>query len=1449
MFQRLQKGLNLDFLDNKIAEEQEKQKQLQQQQQGQPGRVKRTPSTAGRGRGGGSSKRAGSRLRVPDGRDGSPAGKTPDPDDFVIGDDQSDTASIMSKPEGRSEDAPNVKEGDAPDDKGKGKQSQTPSQTPAADDGNGELPLEVQQKLTKLENLTTKYQGMFTSGKYSLHRDWHLLFYSQNSTCVDLLRNYRTAHKLNASIGPFEATLREHTPLTSISDPDALVEFLNQRSVQSSMVMEELKRISVEHANVLKERDELKVKLDAAEKKAKEAFDDAAGLRREREEQQNAKKASGSQQQDQPPDATSSDDFFSYDNEVSQANTNGEKQQDIEGKVEAEISQLKERTEELSTENAALRKDLETAKVDIESMQTTLRSKDDDIVQLKADLESNARDRELAQEQELEAAAHSARTESELIDLTRRIKETQQSLDDSNRELQNKAAAAEANLKKYEAEHAENLKNGSYVQREEKHTKILQDLVNTLKKDLKDAEESKRAVESNAENFKLQIKLLEGEIRASGSINDDLRAQKDKLAAREADTESLKKKLTAAEKERDDALKVAETKTGHEASIANLRSLLKRAEKDRDAAYQIIIDCGRCETPEREKRLEVAVGDGLSTAGASTPDSRSRLGSEATAASTIPTEVGSEDVAPGTPDEPETTTDAKKKKPKKKSKKNKKKAVSDETTPATETPSQTSPAITVDELLRNPEVASGALLNNKFGDNPMIPLLRNFVQTVQSRNESQDMDHASLLSHHEGVIERHEQTIADNAVILRAKNEELEALRAMMEKSPESSQISPENVKQIETLQSEIATLQSQISEKDVEIGKLQDRLRGEAHLNEQIENLKEENETFQESMLENGKAAADAKHELKELKQRHDKLQNELGTLQKESDDQRKKIKGVEEEKKALATKCSTLETEIASLKAAAVDTEQIEAMERELAVMRAVKTTSEKEFEELKAKHNANNAELAAQVSSLTEDLDAHKKKLAAAEKEVESAEQLAKTRFKDLSALKDVHSKLQPELKKLREDSAELKTTKAELEKTNASLSKLESKEKDLRSEIAEYKSQATGRDSEIRALKEKAKKSEERNTALEESYETARKDLEKAEGTRNDTIDSRDKLRTELKKVEDELKKSKSSLDDLEKQAKKFSDEAANLRDELQFKAAQQANVQSTMDSMQEQTRELATQMKEIKEQNESLKEELADAQRLLSERGREGETMRRLLADVEGRAEARVRDMREQMDIAVQERDRAEDEASTIGRRKARELEELKTRLRSAEAEVTRATEANIDAERREKDFRTRQDDAARQLEKAQKEASETSTAITQLTESLDESERRRREVEKENVEVLKTIQEKEAKLDKLQKSYKTMTEDLRVARAKQSSNSVQSSRSSRESSRVMSPGPKASNGTSVGNPDLGYLREALLAFMKLSEKKHQLQYVPVLKQLLHFDDKTEQQWMAAISSR
>lgn len=262
-------------------------------------------------------------------------------------------------------------------------------------------------------------------------------------------------------------------------------------------------------------------------------------------------------------------------------------------------------------------------------------------------------------------------------------------------------------------------------------------------------------------------------------------------------------------------------------------------------------------------------------------------------------------------------------------------------------------------------------------------------------------------------------------------------------------------------------------------------------------------------------------------------------------------------------------------------------------------------------------------------------------------------------------------------------------------------------------------------------------------------------------------------------------------------------------------------------------------------------------------------MRRLLADAESRADTKVKELREQRDLAIEERDRAESDASTVGRKRAREIEDLRNKLREAEQEASRASEVRKDVEKRERDFRNSRIDLERRLAQAQEDADAARNAMTQLQNSLDEGERQVTQLEKDKQNLKKQVEERETRLERLQKSSKTMAEELqqlknsaKLRHQQQQQQQIHtgsgSSRTSMESvnrSRIASPGPgrpSTSNGSVTGSPgdvNYVYLRQVLLQFLEQKEKKFQLALVPVLGQLLHFDKAEEQKWTSAIAAK
>ncbi|KAJ8130461.1 hypothetical protein O1611_g3166 [Lasiodiplodia mahajangana] len=147
---------------------------------------------------------------------------------------------------------------------------------------------------------------------------------------TQLLRSYRIAH---SRIDPFERALRENTPLSSIKDPAAFVEFLNQTNQKTSLMAEQLKILSVQN-------DALNQKSETSEKELAALKDEISVL----------KTAQADKDVTKPDDSKGDEgeDMFSYDDEIR--------------KVDAELGSTDEQMIRLTSEINALKEELAVAK-------------------------------------------------------------------------------------------------------------------------------------------------------------------------------------------------------------------------------------------------------------------------------------------------------------------------------------------------------------------------------------------------------------------------------------------------------------------------------------------------------------------------------------------------------------------------------------------------------------------------------------------------------------------------------------------------------------------------------------------------------------------------------------------------------------------------------------------------------------------------------------------------------------------------------------------------------------------------------------------------------------------------------------------------------------------------------------------------------------------------------
>ena len=492
-----------------------------------------------------------------------------------------------------------------------------------------------------------------------------------------------------------------------------------------------------------------------------------------------------------------------------------------------------------------------------------------------------------------------------------------------------------------------------------------------------------------------------------------------------------------------------------------------------------------------------------------------------------------------------------------------------------------------------------------------------------------------------------------------------------------------------------------------------------------------------------------------------HDKmarLQDELGQLRKllgEKDAAIERIHGKLKDQDELKDEIESLRDDIVH-----VGQEHVQAKDKvreliaEKATLKTIVEGLEKELVDLSATQASTTAGSESKYKDLAVQFEDLKTRAATLQTDLSAAQQLASSRFKDLSDLRNVLQKAQPELTTLRNEVSELKFVRQTLGKRTEDFTRLETRHEEMRSEVAVLKQAIVERDSDIQTLNQKIVQEENTRLKAEESNSQAGQEVQRLEIERRQATESLDRLSKDLTKARNDLNDTKSKLKDLEQQIARLSRDNEGLKEDIELKTAQHASAQSLMSSMRDQTAEMAMQMKEARDRCESLEEEVADAHRLLGERSREGETMRRLLADAEGRVEARVRDMKERMDTAIEERDRAEDEASTMGRRRARELEDLRNKVRDTERSLKRAEADKEELEVAQRDWKRRRDELDLKTQQSTQEAEEIRKAMGELRDALDESEKQARELEKQKFELRRSTEDMQHRLEKLQKSNK-----------------------------------------------------------------------------------------------
>jgi prefoldin subunit 5 len=213
----------------------------------------------------------------------------------------------------------------------------------------------------------------------------------------------------------------------------------------------------------------------------------------------------------------------------------------------------------------------------------------------------------------------------------------------------------------------------------------------------------------------------------------------------------------------------------------------------------------------------------------------------------------------------------------------------------------------------------------------------------------------------------------------------------------------------------------------------------------------------------------------------------------------------------------------------------------------------------------------------------------------------------------------------------------------------------------------------------------------------------------------------------------------------------------------------------------------------------------------------------------------------------------------VGRRRAREIEELKVKAREAERALRRAEEDKEELEHAQRDWKRRREDLESETERSKQELADVRQAMSQLRDALDASEKQANELEKEKTELRRSLEETSQRVEKLRKSNKSLSEELKTLQptaARRRGGGLDSSNLSPRSSMDSRPGgvasPPPGSGARLRNGSIArsetpntpegtmvdavYIKHVFLQFLEQKDKTHRQQLIPVLGKLLHFDE-------------
>jgi chromosome segregation ATPase len=450
------------------------------------------------------------------------------------------------------------------------------------------------------------------------------------------------------------------------------------------------------------------------------------------------------------------------------------------------------------------------------------------------------------------------------------------------------------------------------------------------------------------------------------------------------------------------------------------------------------------------------------------------------------------------------------------------------------------------------------------------------------------------------------------------------------------------------------------------------------------------------------------------QLESANDRQQNLKGLL----DEAQKELQDARDYEQQLLKKNHILE-------ATGEDVEQLRDMLRDVGGDLVEAKERLKELEEQEKASLSTKKELKARVSQLSNEL-LEDRKIGMAIKDAQAQTKLSEAQAASrLNELNETTTKLKSIEGDLISVRSELATVSAEKNKLSATLADLSTKyqnlehiEKEARESIASIQTKLALKEKEITKLRSDLNDLRNSKAKIEDSLCSTRQALSTVESERNDIQQLEHIARDESARLQRGAVSFQERILSLESLHASLRNEQNSLTEEVHIKTAQVESAKALMQNLREQTTEMGHQAREAKERCEALEDELSEAHKLLSERAREAGTMRRLLDEAEGQEAGRIKDAREKLEVAIEERDHLVEEITLLRKNNAKGSGLMDKSLQEKEFTV-KDLSAKYDVARKEVEkLRRMNKDVESRLQEARKEADDATLKLSRLSKSL-----------------------------------------------------------------------------------------------------------------------------------